>query len=1014
MKPDEWRQIERIYLEALERPSERRPAFLAEACGGNDAIRREVESLLVYETELDQFLETPPGDFAARAVIRGQAAVMAGRTLGHYRMQSLLGVGGMGEIYLAHDLSLNRQVAIKLLPERFTQDQERLRRFVREARAASALNHPNILTIYEIGQSGDTHYIVTEYVEGETLWRRMKRQPLSVRDAVGVAIQIASALEAAHKTGIIHRDIKSDNLMLRPDGLVKVLDFGLAKLTEVPADASSVTLAEQAHAPVSDTTEPGMVMGTPRYMSPEQVRGQKVDARSDIFSLGVVLYETLAGRPPFDGETASDVIAAILKTDPLPLKSASPLIPGELELIAGKALRKDRETRYQTMRELQLDLTEFQERLDFEARLAGAPREDSGGNSRRSSPRDGAGYDTAQRPIADTVEIVAPDTGQSAKYTSGGPKSFWHGRRGKGAALAAAFALACILIFVWPRFVNRPGQPAPPADLLISKLTNTGQAVRTAISPDGKYVVYALDEGGRQSLRLRQVATGSESQIIAPGDIVYHGITFSPDGNFIYFVRLEPAGVLYRAKVLGDSVQKLLDGVDSPITFSPTGRQFAFVRQDNVAGEYALMVANEDGTAEMKLAARKPPDMYRLEGPAWSPDGARIACGVLNASGGIHNSVAGVRLADRVEEPLTNRRWERVEQVGWLADGSLLIVAVEARASLSQLWRLTPSSGDARRIVYDLSNYASLSLTADSSRLVTVRTDRFVNLWIAPGREAATARQITRGAQNEDGWRGLVWTLDGKLVYRSLTGGAGNPNIRIVNADGAGGRQLSADENQNLDPAITPDGRGIVWSAGRGNRNLWRMDFDGGNRRQLTAGAGEWFPQYTPDGKWLIYQAQGSGPTERLIYKMPADGGAPVQLTDKPSYAPAISPDGRLIACNYRSAPNAPLQIAVIRLEGGPPIHLFDPQPGPKSADMLDPLRRLIRWTPDGRGIAFIVTRGDVSNLWSQPLAGGPPKPLTYFTEYRIFNFAWSHDGRQLALSRGTDNSEVVLIGNFK
>lgn len=192
------------------------------------------------------------------------------------------------------------------------------------------------------------------------------------------------------------------------------------------------------------------------------------------------------------------------------------------------------------------------------------------------------------------------------------------------------------------------------------------------------------------------------------------------------------------------------------------------------------------------------------------------------------------------------------------------------------------------------------------------------------------------------------------------------------------------------------------------------MDPDGGNQRQLTQGKGEWFPQYTPDGKWLIYQAQGSGPNERLLYKMPLDGGAPVQLTDKPSYAPAISPDGKLIVCNYRSAPEAPIKIAVISVEGGPPIKLFDPRVVPKSADMLDPLRRLLRWTPDGRGIAFVVTRGDVSNLWSQPLAGGPPKQLTRFTEHRIFNFAWSRDGRQLALSRGGANGEVVLISNFR
>ncbi len=352
MTPERWRQVDQLFHSALEREPEGRAAFLDQACGGDEALRREVESLLAADAETENVTNALPAQVAAEMLATDRGRIATGRQIGHYRVLSPLGAGRMGEVYLAQDTRLGRRIALKLLPARFTQDAERVRRFEQEARAASALNHPNIITIHEIGETDGTHYLVTEYVEGETLCRQMARERMSLREALDVALQVASALNAAHTAGIIHRDIKPENLMLRPDGLVKVLDFGLAKLTERHAAAVDT----QAPTMAGGTTEPGVVMGTASYMSPEQARGQKVDARTDIFSLGVVLYEMIAGRRPFAGATAGDTIAAILRDEPPPLSQHLSDCPPALERIVNRCLAKAPEQRYQTAAELSAEL----------------------------------------------------------------------------------------------------------------------------------------------------------------------------------------------------------------------------------------------------------------------------------------------------------------------------------------------------------------------------------------------------------------------------------------------------------------------------------------------------------------------------------------------------------------------------------------------------------------------------------------------------------------------------------
>src|ERR1700693_1794303 len=352
MKAERWQQVNDLFHSAAERAPEERSAFLDEACHGDKGLCREVESLLAsYERE-ENFIESPAFEIAPELLTNDMAGALVGELIGHYRIESLIGVGGMGEVYLARDERLGRKVALKLLPNRLTADETQLSRFKTEARSASALNHPNILTVYEIGAEGNRHFIATEFIEGMTLRASLASGRMNLHAALEIAVQVASALAAAHETGVVHRDIKPENIMLRPDGYAKVLDFGIAKLAEQRPASDHYELGTTAVL----QTRPGLVLGTGHYMSPEQARGQKVDTRSDIWSLGVVLYEMVAGAPPCRGETPSDCIASILKTEPPPLSSVFSDVPLKLESILQKALRKNRDERYQTIKEMLADL----------------------------------------------------------------------------------------------------------------------------------------------------------------------------------------------------------------------------------------------------------------------------------------------------------------------------------------------------------------------------------------------------------------------------------------------------------------------------------------------------------------------------------------------------------------------------------------------------------------------------------------------------------------------------------
>lgn len=932
----------------------------------------------------------------------------------------------MGEVYMAQDVRLERTVALKILPQGVSSDPQRMRRFEQEARAASALNHPNVAHIYEIEEENGHHFIAMEYIEGETLRQQMAASPLILRQALDIAQQIAAALTSAHTAGIIHRDIKPENVMLRRDGYVKVLDFGLAKLTEQHGEMDT-----EAPTKALVNTGPGMVMGTARYMSPEQARGIEVDARTDLWSLGVVLYECVAGRPPFEGSTASDVISAILSKEPPPLARYTRDVPESLEWIVTKALTKDREERYQTAKEMLVDLKRVKQRLEVDAEIERSVSPDSLhlSASSRSGVSSGA---RASVPSADTVvDASAETTGQvSAARTNASSAEYIADeiKRHKTGLFVALGSLAVIVVAVVIALVGygiyritsrslpdgreqSSRQTGPRADMKISRLTSNGKTWTSSISPDGKYAVYIMDSEGKQSIWVKQVSTSSNVQIVPPAEGTFYGNpVFSRDGEYVYYNLYDkstPQGTLNQIPVLGGTPRKILTNIGSAITFSPDGKRIAFIRSDVAAsGEDQLIIANADGTSERKLAARKGDIFFAYGGPSWSPDGKTIASSVGSYKGGFHLSVIAVDADSGEQKEFTPQKWDNVGRVAWLADGKGLIMTAEEKGALySQIWLLSYPEGSARKITNDLNSYNGVSLTADSNTLVARQSETIANIWIAPNGDLSRAKQVTTGQNGWYGLRGISWTPDGHVVYSSAA--SGNLDIWIMNADGSSQKQLTTDEEADFSPTVSPDGRSIVFVSDRGGMpSLWRMDVDGSNLKQLTSGHEDYSPQISPDGQWIVFNSWRSG--KQALWRMPFAGGEPTQLTDKFTFNASISPDGKLIACGYEDEqPGAPQRIAILSIEGGQFTKAID-MPVSYSSNPL-------RWSADGKAILYRDTRNGIANIWSQPVDGGPPKQLTDISRPdQIFMFEWSGDSKQLAVSRGVENSDVVLISNFK
>jgi serine/threonine protein kinase/tricorn protease-like protein len=1009
MTPERYQRIGKLYHSVLELAPGERPTFLAQACDGDVELLKEIESLIASHQKAGSFIESPAIEMVAEIIAEDSYGDMVGRHLSHYEIKSLLGAGGMGDVYLARDTRLGRQVALKLLPAAFINDVERVRRFEQEARAASALNHPNLLTIYEIDRAEDKYFIAMEYIDGETLREKIHRERTPLTELLKCLQQVAEGLAKAHAAGIIHRDLKPDNIMVTRDGFAKVLDFGLAKLIEQPDGAGDATSSGAARV-VMPPSLPGMVRGTVGYMSPEQAQGKvkEVDQRSDIFSFGCILFEAATGRRAFEGKGLDSLYKIVHAPTPR-IKETNADAPVELQRIVRRCLAKDPERRYQSIKDVAIELEELRRTLKAEPEPRRSIQPVSGIDTIASG--DVSAVPSAGQQASSASEAGRTRTTTSVKYIVNKIESH---KMGAALIVVTLFVVMAGIAYELYKFAGRKPATSLPS-MKMSRLTNSGKVGTgretkfASISPDGKYVAYtAHDESGQTSLWVRHVATTSNVQIVPPAgvDVDVAAPAFSPDSNYVCYIRTEKNGpaILYRVPVPGGTSKKLLEGMRvAPISFSPDGERFTFIR--SLKEEDALMLANADGTGEQILATRKYPEHF-AQSAAWSPDGKTIACPVRGLAGTYGSGVAVIQVADGTQKQLTSRRWVKVERVAWLSDGSgVIMTAEETLTSPFQIWQISYPEGEPHPVTNDLNDYHNVSLTADSSALVTVLTDITANIWVAPTGEWYKARQLTsEGKMNGGIFGGTTWTPDGRIVYRSFAGG--NSDIWIMDADGHNQKQLTDDAYLEHSLTVTGDGRYIVFDSDRsGSVHVWRVDINGSNPKQLTTGVGAFWPRVSPDGKWITYTSLGSG--ESNIWKVSIDGGQPVPITDKFASQPVVSPDGKLIACYSRDEQTGAMNIALLPFAGGSPVKLFNL---PQTANLYDS----VSWTPDGRALTYINGRGIVTNIWLQPVDGGQPKQLTDFNTDRILSFDWSRDGKWLAVSRGVVNNDVVLISNFR
>lgn len=585
------------------------------------------------------------------------------------------------------------------------------------------------------------------------------------------------------------------------------------------------------------------------------------------------------------------------------------------------------------------------------------------------------------------------------------------------ALLALSLAIVALALAVASRRAGNNAGNAGTAfqQITLTKQTDSGKALFPAISRDGKYVAYVLEDGDLQSLRVKQTAIDNNAQVVAPAEVVFKGVNFALDNDFIYYVARPKSGQvnkLYQVPLLGGAPREVMANVDSPVTFSPNGQYFAFVRYNPPQRETALIVARLDGSEARTLTTLKGAEELSQQGPSWSPDGRLIACVTYKVGYGEFSArVVAYRVEDGSSEPIGSQRWSHIGQLAWLRDGGGVVFSAWQRSwgvYGDQLWMLTFPKGVERRLTNDMNSYDGVSLSANSeapAMLVTRRTDRVSRIWIAPiragGLDAERATQIQSGfGDNDSEWFGLDWTPDGRLVYASQAGG--NVDVWIATADGKHQRQLTRDTQNDLMPAVTPDGRYIVFTSDRaGERNIWRMEIDGGGLKQLTRGRFDNYPSLSPDGRWIVYSSlSGDGPS---FWKVSIDGGEPAQISTALATRPTLSPDGKWISCFCKDGKDGRYKVALIPFEGGAPAFIE----GMEQTDF-----HILRWSPDSRALTYIVTRQGVSNIWSKPIDGGPARQLTDFTADRIFRFAWSRDGKFLACERGMIINDAVLISD--
>jgi eukaryotic-like serine/threonine-protein kinase len=884
---------------------------------------------------------------------------LIGKTVLHYSITRALGSGGMGVVYEAEDAKLGRRVALKFLPPELARDKLALERFQREARAASALNHPNICTVYAIEQVDGEHFIAMELLDGESLDRRIGNNPLNLDGLLDIGVQVADALDAAHQRGIVHRDIKPANIFVTREGRAKVLDFGVAKISSrgpsTPLGGGEAATA-MAAARDAQLTGPGVAVGTIAYMSPEQARGDEIDARSDLFSLAAVLYEMSTGQPAFKGKTSAIIFQQILTGAPHAPHDLNPALPLKVDDVILKGLEKDRDLRYQTAAELRGDLKRL--------------KRDASAGKLTTVP---AATGTVARPIS-SGSVIAAEVKRRKGLVSIGAFLFI------GIFVAAIYGVYTV--------VRRDGTPAGTSPTVVSstlditRVTTSGEATGCgSISPDGKTVAYC-NFGGE--LFAVQVATGASVSLGRPGGTT----TFSADGNHVYVVTNND--VLFMVPVFGGERRQILTDIHSSVGVSPDGKRIAFLREVPIERRTALMIADAGGGNERELVAGNKGESLSAPGVAWSHDGKWISASQEMFDSVPYGRPVVIDAATGELHRISEQRWVQMGRTQWLPGNRVLFTAAERPQGAFQFWIAPFPGGPARRVTNEARGYGdySVGVSADGTTIATVPWVIISNIYSTSPDASAPLVQWTSGVR-EDGDT-IAGLSEGRVFYQSSDG----TDVTVWSVDTPGGRVRRLLQTIGGGVSIPADGRFvIVHSLVDGKLRLTRMQPDGTNLRYLTNGDGEYGGNVSPDGEWLYY----STPKDMLM-RVSTDGGSGTPVGAGNERLVDFSSDGRK-ALVWRG----PEGLAIIDAETGvvqSPVKIRGNQ---------------LKWGRTDDVLAYLVRDDNgVENLWEQPIAGGKPRQLTRFTTGRVFQFEYSPDRKRLFLARGTRTGDVTLIRGFQ
>jgi serine/threonine protein kinase/Tol biopolymer transport system component len=949
--PERWRLVEELYHEARTRPSGARAAFLVEACRDDEALRREVESLLKEPVSVIGFLDTP-----ARAAAHSASEVtpgdMTGHTLGGYLLQSLLGAGGMGEVYLARDPKLGRDVAIKILPRAVTSDPDRLARFDREARMLAALNHPNICAIYGLEEADGIRFLILERVDGATLAERIQRTGiagLAIDEVLSIARQIVEALEAAHEKGIVHRDLKPANIKITTGGVVKVLDFGLAKPI---ADESAADLTKSPTVTIGGTRD-GVILGTVAYMSPEQARGKAIDKRTDIWAFGCVLYEMLTGRVPFDGETVSDTIGRILEREPgwsaLPNTTPTPI-----RRLLLRCFAKDPKQRLRDIGDVRIEI--------------------------------------------DAIDEVLPGTSDATDASRSPAK-----RRATWLPWMAFAALAAS-VGVWEARRPVTAPESPLANAQFTRLTNwEGTEEGAEISPDGKFVAFLADHDGEFDIWLSQVGTGRFSNLTrdipplsASGSIV-RKLGFSGDGTDIWFNPADAKPLMFMPLTGGTPRAFLGKGANVP-AWSPDGTHLVYVYKPDQ--DDPIYLADRTGADARQILA---PGVQKNNNPVWSPDGQWIYfVRGLEPQDEVDMDVWRLRPSGGSPERLTEQH-TAINFLAPLDTRTLLYVARAEDWSGPWLWTLDVESKVTRRVLSSVDQYTSVAASRDGRRLVATVANPSASLWRVP--------LLDRLADDRDAQpyqlpaptgRALAPRFGGTTLYYLSARGTGDGLWKVQDGQ-ASEVWSSVDRSLSEPPAVSPDGgRLVVVVRQNGKRHLSMMSADGTNSRTLApsidieGAAGQGTADWSPDGKWIV--TGGSDAHGSALFKIPVDGGEPIRLVEGKFVNPVWSPSGDLIVYAGRSVVG---QVTLLGVRpDGAPVELPHVLARPGG----------YRFLPNGRGLVY-VPRIPSLDFWLLDFATKTPRPLTQLSNQgALRTFDITPDGKNIVFDRSRQNSNIVLI----